>query len=150
EMMERVLAGSAEGSLAVIFEKNIGLAIVCIGRAWYGVVPTNESVAQPGGGDSRYTRVFCGDVDELVAVVTDVVADKTVAVPHMVGSNQMLHDRTAPIRRRQADRADLPDGGFDYQSPFVDQAPWATHRGNPQHTGADDTPGPKKPNVLWT
>src|SRR5262249_1216550 len=39
--------------------------------------------------------------------------------------------------------------GFDYLSPFLGQSPWATHRGNPQRTGADDGPGPAKPNVLW-
>src|SRR5262249_36539545 len=32
---------------------------------------------------------------------------------------------------------------------FADQAPWSTHRGNPQRTGADGGPGPAKPNVLW-
>jgi outer membrane protein assembly factor BamB len=148
DLLGAVLDRSAEGKLAVIFEKDIGLAIVCVGQAWYGVVPTNASVAQPGGCETRYARVFCGDVDELITAVTDVLAGKAIAVSHMVGSNRMLHDRTAPIRRRQADRADSSDGFFDYASPFADQAAWSTHRGNPQRTGSDG-PGPAGPKVLW-
>jgi outer membrane protein assembly factor BamB len=87
-------------------------------------------------------------VEELITAVTDLLAGKEVVVPRLVGSNRMLNDRTAPVRRRLADRADLMDG-FEYVSPFVSQSPWSTHRGNPQRTGADDGPGPTKPNVLW-
>jgi outer membrane protein assembly factor BamB len=74
----------------------------------------------------------------------------------MVGSHQMLNDRTAPILRRPADKADpdkggqiTPWGNEDYQSPFRDQAPWSTHRGNPQRTGAVEGLGPKGPKLLW-
>jgi outer membrane protein assembly factor BamB len=149
ELLHAVLDRSAEGKLAVIFEKDIGLALGCVGDGWYGVLPTNQSLAQPGGCETRYARVFCGDVEELIAAVTDIVAGKVVTVPHMVGSNRMLHDRTAPIRRRPSDKADPSDGLRDYLSPFGDQAAWSTHRGNPQRTGADGGPGPKEPKVLW-
>src|SRR5262249_38519757 len=79
--------------------------------------------------------------------VTDIVAGKEVTVPGLAGTNLMMNDRTAPIRRKRADKADPPGARFDYRNPFADQAPWGTHRGNPQRTGADG-PGPAKPNVL--
>src|SRR5437773_256851 len=71
----------------------------------------------------------------------------------------MLNDRTAPIRRKRADKPDPLDlanygkdrgwGTNDYLSPFPGQAPWSTHRGNSQRTSADDGLGPKKPRILW-
>jgi outer membrane protein assembly factor BamB len=149
QLNEAVLALSAEGQSAVIFHKR-GLASVCVGQAWYTILfdHPGEHLPQRGAADSRYARAYCGDVQELIATIPDVMAGKEVMVPRMVGSNRMLNDRTAPIRRKRADRIDIPDG-FDYQSPLQGQAPWSTHRGNPQRTGADDVPGPTKPNVLW-
>jgi outer membrane protein assembly factor BamB len=160
QLDEAVLALSAEGKTAVIFQKS-GLVSVCVGRAWYtfAIRQASERIPQRGAADSRFSRIFCGEVEELIAAVTDIAAGKEVVVPRMVGSNRMLNDRTAPIRRRRADRADSLDmdtfgkdrgwGQNDYLSPFLDQGAWATHRGNPQRTGADDGPGPKAPKVLW-
>jgi hypothetical protein len=156
---EAIVERSAEGQTAVIFRR-IGLASVCVGQAWYTfeIKQSPERIPQRAMTDTRFSRIYCGDVDELIAAVTDLVAGKEVTVPRMVGSNQMLNDRTAPIRRRRADRADSLDmdtfgrdrgwGQNDYLSPFRDQAPWSTHRGNLQRTGADG-PGPKEPKVLW-
>jgi outer membrane protein assembly factor BamB len=149
-LSEAVLALSGEGKTAVIFQK-VGLVSVCVGQAWYTILVqhADEGTPQRGAADSRFARVFCGDVEDLIAAVRGVVAGKEVTVPRMAGSNQMLNDRTAPIRRQRADRADPEGGRNDYLSPFRDQAPWSTHRGNPQRTGADGGPGPAKPHVLW-
>src|SRR5262249_12977186 len=147
---EAILDLVDEGKTVVLFQCG-DLQQVCVGQAWYSLClnPVGKGyLPQAAASDLRYSRVFCGDVEELIAAVTDLLAGKEVVVPHMVGSNRMLNDRTAPVRRRRADRADLMDG-FEYLSPFVGESPWSTHRGNPQRTGADDGPGPTKPNVLW-
>src|SRR5262249_18013864 len=81
-----------------------------------------------------------------------------VTTPRMLGTVEMLCDRAGPIRRFRADREEFPNRGqwtFDanpkkeFADPFAGQSRWATHRGNPQRTGADDGPGPKKPTILW-
>jgi hypothetical protein len=115
--------------------------------------PEKEPWVYGGASDPRFARFFCGDADELAQAVADLLAGKKeVIVPRMVGSAKMLSDRTGPIRRYRADRPEFPDrGGFtwdgrpktEYSDPFADQALWATHRGNPQRTGADDGPGPR-------
>jgi outer membrane protein assembly factor BamB len=147
---EAILDLVAEGKTAVVFQR-YDLQLVCVGPAWYGLALNpvgEENRPQPAASDLRYARIFCGDVDELVTAVTDLLAGKEVTVPRMVGSNAMLNDRTAPIRRRRADKADPVGDRNDYLDPFRDQPPWATHRGNPQRTGADG-PGPKEAKVLW-
>jgi hypothetical protein len=153
---EQVLTCAAEGKKAVVFQR-LGAQLICVGQAWYSfnVNPLGQQhLPQAGASDARYARVFCGDVEELIAAVTDLLARKEVTVPRMVGNDRMLTDRTAPIRRGRADRYDEIDAGHFgrpsyYMSPFRDQAPWSTHRGNGQRTGADDGPGPKGPRVLW-
>jgi outer membrane protein assembly factor BamB len=142
-----ILAWAAEGKTAVIFQRG-GEQAICIGHCWYttrGNPPPKEQWVLAAGSDSRYTRFFCGDVDGLVAAVNDLLAGKAVVVPHMVGTPRMLSDRTAPIRRVRADRAEPQR---EFYSPFYGQAAWSTHRGNPQRTGADG-PGPKAPKILW-
>src|SRR5262245_10663814 len=151
QLNESILRLTAEGKTAVMFLKGT-IASVCVGQAWYTLRVQNDGVVDCGG-DSRFSRVYCGDVEELSTAVTDILDGKEVVVPRMVGDNRMLNDRTAPIRRRPADKAD-PEDPKDrhvacYLSPFRDQTPWSTHRGAPQRTGADDGPGPKGPKVLW-
>src|SRR5262249_13542126 len=122
QLNEMVLALAAEGKTAVMFVNGM-IASVCVGQAWYTISLTNDPV-MIWGSDTRFLRVYCGDVDKLIGAVTDLVAGKEVTVPRMVGSHQMLNDRTAPIRRRPANKVDPDKGGFtpwgqeDYQSPF--------------------------------
>ena len=139
---EAILDAVAEGKTVVVFQR-YDLQLVCVGPAWYGLMLNplgQEGLPQPAAADPRYARIFCGDVEELIAAVTDLLAGKEVAVPRMVGGNPLLNDRSAPVRRRRADRSDSPADG--------PESPWATHRGNPQRTGADG-PGPAGPKVLW-
>jgi outer membrane protein assembly factor BamB len=153
---EQVLTCAAEGKKAVVFQR-LGARLICVGQAWYSVDVNplgRQHLPQAAASDARYSRVFCGDVEELITAVTDLLARKAVTVPRMVGNDRMLNDRTAPIRRGRADRYDEIDAGHFgrpgyYMSPFRDQAPWSTHRGNARRTGADDGPGPKGPKVLW-
>jgi outer membrane protein assembly factor BamB len=141
-----------------------------IGSDHGGAPPAKEPWVYGGRADPRLARFFCGDVEELIATAADLLAGKEPLVPRMVGADGLLGDRSGPIRRDRADRLVFPDRSqwdhrpgttqsgspSDYlprkesDNPFRDQAPWSTHRGNPQRTGADDRPGPAKPNVLWT
>jgi len=172
---EKFLAWAAEGSKAVIFQRG-GEHAICVGHSWYharpalvigsergGAPPAKEPWVYGGPGDPRLARFFCGDVEELVTAATDLLAGKEATAPRMVGTVKMLSDHIGPIQRTRADRIVFLDrsqwnhtpGTSDYQpkkefdNPFRDQAPWSTHRGNSQRTGADDGPGPKKPKVLW-
>jgi outer membrane protein assembly factor BamB len=149
------LARVGEGQQAVVFQIGL-LQLICLGHDWY-TLRVSADVAAPLGGatDARFARFFCGNVDQLVRAVTDILAGKEVTVPRMVGSNQLLSDRSAPIRWLRADDDDATDRRKDngvahkFRDPFQGHSPGATHHGNPQRTGADDAPGPKKPNVLW-
>jgi outer membrane protein assembly factor BamB len=178
---QAILAWAAEGKTAVLFERG-GEQAVCVGHLWYTArpavsggrpgspkdipyrsdrdrPPAQEQWVYGGASDPRFARLFCGDVDELVSAVTDLLAGKTdVTVPRMVGTAEMLSDRTGPVLRFRADREEFPDrGGFTpdarprkgYYTPFADQAPWSTHRGDPQRTGSDGGPGPVRLRVLW-
>src|SRR5439155_25248930 len=111
---------------------------------WYttlGRLPAKEPSVLGVAADSRMQRLFCGDMEELITAVTDLVAGKEATVPHMLGTAKMLSDRTALIFRSRADLHVPPNKPlFD---PFKGQASWSTHRGNPQRTGADGGPGPK-------
>jgi outer membrane protein assembly factor BamB len=143
-----ILAWAAEGKTAVIFQRG-GEQAICIGHYWYttrGNPPPKDRWVLAAGCDSRYTRFYCGDVDGLIAAITDLLAGKEATVPHTVGTPKLLSDGTAPIRRIRADRAEPQR---EFYSPFLGHAPWSTHRGNPQRTGADDGPGPKGATVLW-
>src|SRR5262249_12973168 len=100
---------------------------------------------------------------------TDLLAGKEATVPRMLGTDRMLSDRSGPIQQARADRTVFPDRSQwdhrpgmsrtgspshyqpkrEFENPFRDQAPWSTHRGNPQRTGSDDGVGPRKPKVLW-
>jgi outer membrane protein assembly factor BamB len=145
---DAILAWAAEGKTTVIFQRG-GEQAVCVGRAWYtlrGQPPAAGHWVLSGGADSRFLRLFCGDVEELADAVTDLQAGKEVTVPHMIGTVKMLSDRTGPVRHIGADK---PEPQGEFYSPFHGQAPWCTHRGNAQRTGADDGPGPATPKVLW-
>jgi outer membrane protein assembly factor BamB len=145
---DAILAWAAEGKTAVIFDRG-GNTAVCVGHAWYtvrGRPPAQGHWVVAGSADSRFQRLFCGTADELAAAVTDILAGKEVTVPLMIGNEKMVTDRTGPVRGNRADKVS-PLGGF--YSPFHQQLPWSTHRGNAQHTGADGGPGPKEPKVLW-
>jgi outer membrane protein assembly factor BamB len=176
---QAILAWAAEGKKAVIFQRD-GEHAICVGHLWYTARPAvsggrpgpdlpyksnrekppeKEPWVYGGASDPRFARFFCGDVDELVAAVTDLVAaKKDVTVPRMMGTAKIVSDRTGPVLRFRADRAEFGDRGSftpdarpkkEYYNPFADQAPWATHRGNAQRTSADDGPGPRKPKILW-
>lgn len=178
---QAILAWAVEGKTAVIFQRD-GEHAICVGHHWYTARPAvsggrpgnpkdvpyrsdrdkppqKEQWVYGGASDPRFARFFCGDVDELVAAVADLLAGKKeVTVPRMVGTAKMLSDRNGPILRYRADREEFPDRGAftpdarpkkEYDTPFADQALWATHRGNPQRTGADDGFGPRKPRILW-
>jgi hypothetical protein len=137
---DAILDYVAEGKTVVVFQR-YDMQLVCVGPAWYGLVLNpvgQEDRPHAAASDARYSRVFCGDVGELITAVTDLLAGKEVMIPRAAGTNQMLIDRTAPIRRGRADRAERNDD----QSPFRDQAAWATHRGGPQRAGSDGGPGP--------
>jgi outer membrane protein assembly factor BamB len=139
-----------------------------IGSERGGAPPAKEPWVYGGPADPRFARVFCGEVEELVTAAADLLAGKEATTPRMVGPVTILSDRTGPIRRARADQIVFPDrsgwnhtpGGSrpgspshyqpkkEFDNPFRDQAPWATHRGNPQRTGGDG-PGPKGPKLLW-
>jgi hypothetical protein len=147
---EAILAWAREGKIAVVFQRGAEQA-VCLGHAWYcarGQPPAKEHWVLAAGADSRFLRLFCGDVEELVAAVTDILGGKMVTVPRMVGTVKMVSDRTGPVR---GIRADKPEPQREVYNPFHWQAgPCGTHRGNPQRTGTDNGSGPKAPEVLWT
>jgi outer membrane protein assembly factor BamB len=150
---DAILSWAAEGKTAVLFTGGGGQnQHVCVGHAWYttrGDPPSRkEHWVLGGSADSRLQCLFCGDVDELIAAVTDLVAGKEATVPHAVGTAQLLSDRAAPLVRSRADRDILLPNKSESDNPFPGQAPWSTHRGNPQRTGAEG-PGPKGPKVLW-
>ena len=104
QLNDAVLALAAEGKTAVMFCGRDSLASVCFGQAWYTIRLTTDGDLICGS-DTRFLRVYCGEVEELISAVTDLVAGKAVTVPRMVGTHQMLNDRTAPIRRRPANKA---------------------------------------------
>jgi outer membrane protein assembly factor BamB len=172
---QAILAWAAEGKTAVLFERG-GEQAICVGHLWYTARPAVSGNRGPyrsdrerpperepwvygGASDPRFTRFFCGDVDELVAAAAGILAgEKDVVVPRMVGTAQTLSDRTGPVLRFRADRPEFPDRGTftpdarprqEYYTPFGGQAAWSTHRGNPPRTGTDDGPGPKGPKLLW-
>jgi outer membrane protein assembly factor BamB len=145
----------ADGQKAVAFQVG-GLQLICLGHDWYTLRVSADAAAPLGGAcDARFARFFCGDVDQLVAAVTDLLAGKPVTVPRMAGSNTMLSDRSAPIRCLRADDDDALDRRKEngvanqFRDPFAGQLPWATYRGDPWRTGGDGGPGAKTPRVLW-
>jgi outer membrane protein assembly factor BamB len=151
---DAILAWAAEGKTAVIFTGGGAQnQLICVGHAWYTTRGDPPSRTDPwvlrGSADSRLQCLFCGDTDELVSAVTDLVAGKEATVPHAVGAAKLLSDRAAPVVRSRADQDVLLPNKLGAASPFKDQAPWGAHRGGPQRTGSDDRPGTKAPGVLW-
>jgi outer membrane protein assembly factor BamB len=161
---EAILAWAAKGKTAVLFQRGQNLATgqnhaVCVGHAWYtagrrGRPPAKEHWVLRSSADSRLQGLFCGDADDLVAAVTDILAGKEATVPRMRGTMELLADRTGPVRRLRADydatarKASRTDGK-EFADPFAGQSPWSAHRGNAQRTGAARAPGPRRPDVLW-
>jgi len=139
---EAILAWAEEGKTAVLFLGHGGATAICVGHGWYttrGLPPATGPWVQRGSADSRLQRLFCGDRDELVVAVTDILAGMSRernAVPRMVGTQELVTDRSGPIVRT-------------WGIPFPIYDRWSTHRGNAQRTGSDGGPGPKKPNILW-
>jgi outer membrane protein assembly factor BamB len=182
--IEAILGWAAEGKTAVVFQRG-GEQSICVGHSWYtarpGIglgsdlrafaperpPPEKELWVYGGVCDSRFARFFCGDAEELVKVVTDLLAGRPATSPRMVGTARMLSDRSGLIDRFRADREEIParslwvgtDTGNgviarppkEFSNPFRDQAPWSTHRGGPQRTGSDGGPdtGANAPRVLW-
>jgi outer membrane protein assembly factor BamB len=139
---DAILAWAAEGKTAVFFLGPGGACAICVGHAWYttrGVPPAGEPWILRGAADSRLQRLYCGDADELVAAVRAILAGRPHpgnGVPRMVGTEEMVTDRTGPIVRA-------------WGAPFPVASPWSTHRGGAQRAGADGGPGPRQPAVLW-
>jgi outer membrane protein assembly factor BamB len=139
---DAILACAEEGKTALFFLGPGGACAICVGHAWYttrGSPPAGEHWVLRGGADSRLQRLFCGDVDELLAAVTAILdgkARKDGGVPRMVGTDEMVTDRSGPIVRA-------------WGIPFPLPSLWSTHRGNARRTGSDGTPGPKRPVLLW-
>jgi outer membrane protein assembly factor BamB len=151
---DAILAWAAEGKTAVIFQRGQNLATgqnhaICVGHSWYtagrrGRPPAKEHWVLRGSADSRLQRLFCGEADDLVAALNDILTGKEATVPRMRGTVKLVTDRAGPIRQL---RADYEAGGK--QNIPAAEVSWSTHRGNPQRTGADDSAGPKTPKVLW-
>jgi outer membrane protein assembly factor BamB len=149
---DAILAWAAEGKTAVLFQRGHNLMTgqnhaVCVGHAWYtagrrGRPPAKEHWVLRASADSRLQRLFCGDADDLAAALPDILAGKPAVVPRMLGSFQVVSERTGPIRWRRADR-DEADGTK------VGDAPGFSHRGQVQPTGTANGPGPRKAKILW-
>jgi outer membrane protein assembly factor BamB len=146
---DAIFAWAEEGKMAVIFQRG-GEQAICIGHAWYTArssPPEKEHWVQAGGADSRFQRLFCGDVDTLVKAVSEILAGKHVTVPRMIGMTKLVSERVGPIRNSRTDKLEPTR---EFYNPFHWlAAPWGTHRGNPQRTGADESAGPKDPKILW-
>jgi outer membrane protein assembly factor BamB len=160
---EVVLAWAAEGKTAVLFQRGQNLATgqnhaVCVGHAWYtagrrGRPPAREHWVLRSSADSRLQGLFCGDADDLVAAVTNILAGKEATVPRMRGTVGLLADRAGPVRRLGADfdasaRKTGRTDGKEFADPFAGQSLWSAHRGNAQRTGGDGA-GAKTPRILW-
>jgi outer membrane protein assembly factor BamB len=161
---DAVLAWATEGKTAVLFQRGQNLATgqshaVCVGHAWYtagrqGRPPAKEHWVLRGSADSRLQGLFCGDADDLVAAVADILAGKAATVPRMRGTVGLLADRTGPVRRLGADydataRMTSRTDGKESADPFAGRSPRSAHRGNAQQTGADGGPTANAPRVLW-
>jgi outer membrane protein assembly factor BamB len=149
EQNGRILAWAGEAKTAVVFQRG-GEILVCVGKSWYatrGNPPRGEHWVQVGGCDSRFLRFFCGDADQLAAVIPDVLQSKAVKVPCLAGDPRAVSSNTARLREidanaRAMDYSNMANGEIE---------PWSTHRGNAQRTGnTDGKPGPIAPKVLWT
>jgi outer membrane protein assembly factor BamB len=139
---EAILSWAEEGKMAVLFLGPGGATAICVGHAWYttrGLPPAEGPWVQRGSADSRLQRLFCGETDELIGAVTELLSDKPgekSVVPRMVGTPEMVTDRCGPIVRT-------------WRIPFPTYTPWSTHRGNAQRTGSDGGPGPQRPTIRW-
>src|SRR5262249_9578893 len=73
---DAILAWAAEGKTAVMFAEG---GIMCIGHAWYtgrGLPPVKGAAwIVRCSADSRLQRLFCGDVEDLISAVTNLLAD---------------------------------------------------------------------------
>src|SRR5260370_37258669 len=105
---QAILAWAAEGKQAVIFQRN-GEQAICVGHQWYTARPAvsggrpgepdlpfrsnrekppqKQQCVYAGASNPRFAAFFCGDVEELVAAVTDILAGKKdVTTPRMPGT----------------------------------------------------------------
>lgn len=91
QQIEAILAWAAEGKIAVLFQRG-GEQSICVGHSWYtarpalGIrsdlrtfaperpPPAKEPWVYGAVCDSRFARFFCGDPEELVSAVTDLLA----------------------------------------------------------------------------
>jgi alpha-galactosidase len=93
-----------EGKTAVVFRYENRQA-VCVGDQWTvcDAVPPKDGRA-PWDVTTRtepwFLQTYCGDADELVAAVTNILAGKEVVVPCMVGRrDKELRERTGKLVR---------------------------------------------------
>lgn len=112
---QNVMNWAEPGKKAVFFH-NGGASETCIGTYWYQAYPNGEwwglSHAEP-----FLLRSYCGDVDKLVAAVTDIVAGKEVIVTCFAdGNKEQLHQRKGKMQRVKASLKRL---NYDNKRDFV-------------------------------
>jgi hypothetical protein len=106
----------AEVGKTAVFFHNGGAGECCTGNYWYQIYPGGEWWNMSHG-EPFLLRSFAGNIDKLIAAVTDIVAGKEVIVPCMVdGNKDDLHLRRAKIQRL---RASLKLGNYDAKRDFV-------------------------------
>src|SRR5262245_44300181 len=92
----------AEAGKTAVFFHNGGASETCIGTYWYQCYAGGEWWNMSHG-EPFLLRSYCGNVEKLAALVTDMLAGKEVIAPCMVdGNKDDLHLRRAKIQRMKA------------------------------------------------
>ena len=113
------------GQTAVIFRYENRLAIG-LGDHWHVIdIAPPKDRDEPWGGGTRtepwFLQAYCGDADKLVEAVTDILADKEVVVPNMVGG------RDKELRQRKGEmvrmRTSLKIKNYDLERDRVKDEP---------------------------
>jgi hypothetical protein len=92
----------AEVGKTAVFFHNGGASETCIGTYWYQAYAGGDWWSMSHG-EPFLLRSFAGNVDKLVAAVTEILAGREVVVPCMVdGNKDDLHLRRARVQRLRA------------------------------------------------
>jgi hypothetical protein len=92
------MAWAEVGKLGVFFH-NGGQGEMCTGNYWYQLGNGGEWWSMTHG-EPFLLRSFCGNIDKLIAAITEMQAGRQVVVPCMVdGNKDDLHLRRARIQR---------------------------------------------------
>ena len=140
---DAILQSVDSGKSVVMFTGPGGASAICTGRLWYttrGYPPSAGPWVQRCSADSRLQRLFCGNADDLISTVSALLAGEprgTEAVEHMVGTEEMLADRSGPVVRT-------------WDTAFSKSDLWSTYAANLARTSSDGGSGPKQPKILWT